>query len=393
MTNRELCLAPTKQKGLCRNYRDTCPVKAHRRAAAKAAPAPAAMLAGRRAGGAGNTALSDDPSLFWEVVGAAESVYGIRRDLIAADYWLVRTLHAWLTAVGDDAVPRGYPDPSLPAETQNVGRVVFGGGTSLSAAWGITQRWSRDIDLTLDTDGEAGPKRLRQACQKAAMATAASLGCTFRVNSKSAWHYFLSVRDRHRDEVASIDIVHRRLDAQPIWAQKMPAMSMVGRVCAPEVLDAHPELGGFGFNTLGPGTTAMNKLLAQTEMSASGNMDSIRGRARDVYDLACIARERGRFEGHIGRDSKALLWVAESWVDKDDRKRPAGGFESIRSFDPSTREHEALAVGYEAVMDDMVWGEPIPLPEAIALALSLDPGPAEPMPPPGAGPLVAYPRR
>ena len=393
MKNRELCLALTKRKGHCQNYRDTCPIKAHRKARAKIAPTRTDLLTAHRPTGSKGTMLSDDPALFREVVGEAESAYGIRRDLIVGDYWLVRTLHAWLAAVGDDALPRGYPDPSLPAKSQNVGRMVFGGGTSLSASWGITQRWSRDIDLMLDPGEKEGPKRLRQACQKAAMATSALLGCSFRVSSKSAEHYFFSIRDRYRDEVSSVDIVHRRLDVAPIWAQKMPVMSMIGRVCDAGVLDAHPELGGFEFNTLGPGTTAMNKLLAQTEMSASGNLDSIRGRARDVYDLARIAGERGRFEGHIGRDSKALLWIAESWIDDEDRRRPADGFESIRSFDPSTREYEALAVGYEAVMEDMVWGERIPLPEAIAQALSLDPGPAEPPPPPDISPLVAHPRQ
>ena len=167
---------------------------------------------------------------------------------------------------------------------------------------------------------------------------------------------------------------------------------MIGRVCDPELLKACPELGGFEFNALGPGTTAMNKLLAQAEMSASGDLDSIRGRARDVYDLACIAKSAGDFEGHIGRDSKALLWVAESWRDEHDGKRPEDGFASLKSFDPSTPEYEALAAGYEEVVGGLVWGEHIPLQEAIALTVSLDPGPAEPPPPPEPSPYIAYPR-
>lgn len=111
-----------------------------------------------------------------------------------------------------------------------------------------------------------------------------------------------------------------------------------------------------------------------------------------MRDLACIARHADDFEGHIGRDSKALLWVAESWRHEHAPARPEHGFASIKSFNPSTREHEALAAGYEQVMETMVWGEKIPLQEAIALAVSLDPGPAELLPPPDGNPLVAYPR-
>ena len=159
------------------------------------------------------------------------------------------------------------------------------------------------------------------------------------------------------------------------------------------MLEACPELGGFDFDTLGPGMTAMNKLLAQTEVCRSGSRALISERARDIYDLARIAIERDRFEGHIGRDSKALLHIAESWTPSSDRKRPPNGFASLASFDASTPEHRALADGYESVMNEMVWGQPIPLDEAINHALSLDPGPPEPPPPTSPGPYVAYPRR
>lgn len=339
-----------------------------------------------------NHPLFDNPALFKHVVKETASAYKIEEEMIETDYWLVRSLHSWLVAVGDHALPRGYPNPKEPTEFQSVGRMVFGGGTSLSAAWGITERWSQDIDLILDPTQGATPKQMRQACRKAAEAAAQRIGCSFKETSRSPGHFFFVFRDRGRNEVASIDIAYQTVDP-PLWVEKMPVMSMIGRVCDPELLDAFPELGGFEFNTLGPGTTAMNKLLAQTEVSATGDLQSIRGRARDVYDLACIAKSAKDFEGHIGRDSKALLWTAESWRDGHDGRRPEDGFASLKSFDPSTPEHEALAAGYEEVMEDMVWGEVIPLQEAIALAVTLDPGPAEPPPPLEHSPLIAYPRQ
>ena len=120
-----------------------------------------------------------------------------------------------------------------------------------------------------------------------------------------------------------------------------------------------------------------DKLLAQTRTASSGDRNLISERARDIYDLACIARERSRFEGHIGRDTRRLLHISESHRPDGDPRRPPEGFASLRTFDPSTAEYEALAEGYEAVIEQMVWGDKIPLEEAIRLTVSLDDGPAE----------------
>lgn len=337
--------------------------------------------------------LTDSTAKFQEAVNDAVDHYGISRQLIVSDYWLVRTLHAWATRVGYEALPRRYPDPSLPESDQSVGRIVFGGGTSLSAAWGITHRWSQDIDLVLGPSSAALPRQLRHACKRAFEETSNQLGAAFQVTEESADHCFAVISDRERGMRSSIDVAFQPLDDAPLWIQERPVMSLIGRMQNEATLEAYPELGGFDFATLGPGTTAMNKLLAQTEVCRSGNLVLISERARDIYDLACIAVARDQFEGHIGRDSKALLHIAEGWIPSRDRKRPTNGFASLASFDASTSEYRALADGYEAVMNEMVWGDPIPLDEAIALAVSLDPGPPEPPPPLNPSPYVAYPRR
>lgn len=337
--------------------------------------------------------LTDSTAKFQEAVNDAVDHYGISRQLIVSDYWLVRTLHAWATRVGYETLPRRFPDPSLPESDQSVGRIVFGGGTSLSAAWGIAHRWSQDIDLVLGPSSAALPKQLRHACKRAFEETSNHLGATYQVTEESADHCFAVISDQERGMRSSIDVAFQPLDDAPLWIQARPVMSLVGRLQNEATLEACPELGGFNFATLGPGTTAMNKLLAQTEVSRSGDLALISERARDIYDLACIAIARDQFEGHIGRDSSALLYIAEGWIPSSDRKRPPNGFESLASFDQSTPEYRALADGYEAVMNEMVWGDPIPLDEAIALAVSLDPGPPEPPPPLNPSPYVAYPRR
>lgn len=393
------CLAPTQRGGLCQNYCDTCPVSAHRsrppatRADSDSVRAMARdMMDDRLASGTPRAPLADDEDRFQEMAAAAAGHYGLASDLVVRDYWLVRTLYAWQNAVGDGYVRRRYPNPERSDIENRVGRFVFGGGTSLSAAWGITQRWSEDIDLVLSPEEHTTAREMRQACMDAFNRTAARISGTYKVVGKGPEHRFATFVHPGRAGVSRMDVSFKPLGAAPIWMQREQVMSMIGRLCDDEMLEAHPELGGFGVMTLGPGTTAMNKLLAQAETSNSGDLRFIRERARDLYDLACIARDKHRFEGHIGRDSRALLHIAETWDPRDARKRPAEGFSSLRSFDSSTAEHDALAQGYEEVLDNMVWGEKIPLHEAIHLAVSLDPGPPQKYSPPEPNRLVAYPR-
>ena len=322
----------------------------------------------------------------------ASEHYGISPRLIADDYWLIRTLHAWTNSVGVGYVQRRYQNTDLSLEENRVGQFVFGGGSSLSASWRITQRWSEDIDLVLSPMRHTKTRDMRQACMDAFGETSARISGTYKIVSNGTAHRFATFVHPQRAGVCRFDITFKSLTEAPTWTQREPAMSMIGRVCDEDMLAAHPELGGFEMVTLGPGTTAMNKLIAQTETSSSGDLRFIRERARDVYDLACIALAKDRFEGHIGRDSKALLHIAEQWGPSENRRRPADGFASLRSFDPSTPEHEALAQGYEEVLHNMVWGEKIPLNEAIKLAVSLDPGPSEPHRLPEPNRLVAYPR-
>ncbi len=393
MTKKSLCLAKTTKGGLCKNYSDTCPFKSHKR------QSKTKQTLDIRQNVIGNqhnyrqkneSLLSNRSHLFKQIIKEAEAVYGISEVMLKADYWLVKTLHSWFLEVGDDSIPHGYSYANQPDSTQSAGDIIFHGGTSLSAAWDITQRWSQDIDLLLSPGKDVTHKKMRYACKKGAEKTGRSIGCSFKTSSRSSGHYFFILRNSEKENMASVDIAFCSVKS-PLWVQKVPVMSMIGRICDPDLLNAYPELGGFEFNTLGPGSTAMNKLLAQTETSASGDFSYITERARDVYDLACIARRADDFEGHIGRDSKALLHFAEAWS-VTGQERPPDGFASIKSFDPSTREYEALEEGYENVMETLVWGEVMPLNEAIALAVSLDPGPAAPPPLLEPHPMVSYPR-
>ena len=323
--------------------------------------------------GAAGGALADDPSMLAYMCEAASQHYNVAPELIEHDYWLVRTLFAWTQAAGGSLLARPY----LPSQRRAAaGRVVFAGGTSLSAVWDVSPRWSEDIDLILDPEPGLNDKRLRAACKHNAVRACEDLGTGCNVIESGPGHFFFESR-RGADVRSRVDMSFRRLTgAGPVWVATRPVLSLIGRIAEQAALDCHPELGGFAVAAVGPGLTMTDKLLAQTKAAESGDRDLIRERARDVYDLACIARERSRFEGHIGRDTCSLLRVSEAHRPGGDPGRPSDGFASLRTFDPSTPEYEALAEGYESVSEHMVWGDKIPLDEAISLTVSLDEGPA-----------------
>lgn len=384
--SRRRCSAPTARGTLCQNYWDTCPHPSHKHRgtrqsasdALRTVPMPSSSASPARldAGTRPEARLSDNPEAFNGLVSAASDAYGLPPAMIAGDYWLVRTLHAWATHVGFHRVARPYA-AGTQDEGSSAGRVVFGGGTPLSAAWGITRRWSEDIDLIFDPAEGTRPKNFKQACKAAAVTVSKSLGGGYNSGGKSGDQFFFEITSKD-GLLAYVDITRQDMSAPPLLCQEMPVASMIWRIADEETQRAYPELGGFGVLSLGPGSTAMNKLLAQTEITESGDLSMIRYRARDLYDLARIALCSADLEGQIGRDSRALLHISEGWRPDGAPARPPDGFASLRSFDPSTPEHQALAEGYEDVMNRMVWGEKIPLDEAIKLALTLDPGPSEP---------------
>jgi hypothetical protein len=301
----------------------------------------------------------------------ASQHYGLEPELVEKDYRLVRCLHAWLQAAGSSDLPRPY---LLARRSESAGRVRFAGGTSLSAVWDVAPRWSEDIDLIVDPAPDLAYKKIRAACKRNAIAAGDSIGSTCRVLEQGPRHVFVDyVSSKPQPGATRMDISLRPLSS--VWVAERPVLSLLGRLADQDVQDRFPELGGFTVPAVTPGLTMTDKLLAQTRVSQSGDPNQIRERARDLYDLACISLERSRFEGEIGRDTCRLLGLSESHRPPGDPPRPEGGFASLRSFDPSTPEYEALAEGYETVLSRMVWGAKIPLDEAIGHAVSLDQGP------------------
>ena len=74
--------------------------------------------------------LHEDKILFAQLLNFAANSLNIRPEFIEKDYWLTRALQRM-------------------AQNQNAEKVVFKGGTSLSKAYRLTNRFSEDIDIAV----------------------------------------------------------------------------------------------------------------------------------------------------------------------------------------------------------------------------------------------------
>ena len=371
---RPRCLAETADGGKCQNYKATCPYKSHQRATSRAFEVkPSAPLRLSSASLETAKSLADDPSQLQRLCNETAQHYNLEPAVIEQDYWLLRSLYAWIEAAGGSDLPRPYLPPS---QSASAGRVLFAGGTSLTAAWNIAPRWSEDVDLVVVPTPGLGKKKIRAACKYNARKASNSIGAKFHGLEEGPQHIFFEIRRSDPVSGTRMDISFRTVPSMLVANRSVS--SLIGRIVEQDVRDHFPELGGFTVPAVSPGLIMTDKLLAQTQVAESRDLGDIRRRSRDLYDLACIALERSRFGEDIGRNTPRLLYVSESHRPPDDPPRPTDGFASLRTFDPATPEYEALAEGYESVLDRMVWGEKIPLDEAIRLAVSLDEGPAEP---------------
>lgn len=86
--------------------------------------------------------LHNDPKLFKDTVLATAEYFNISPAYIEKDYWITNTLRRL-------------------SQTSNADKVVFKGGTSLSKAYNLVDRFSEDIDIAVIDAGSFNGNQLK----------------------------------------------------------------------------------------------------------------------------------------------------------------------------------------------------------------------------------------
>ncbi len=292
--------------------------------------------------------LRDDPDLLEAAFGAVAAASSIPLSHIDKDYWLTECLRGLA----------GY------AEAQKV-PVILKGGTSLSKAFGLIQRFSEDADLLVIFGDESRAQRDRFF--KAAVAAAETTSGLRAVSDDQQ-------SERGVTRVVTLEYPHTA--PQPIAPRVKVELHTVGgglpqsttrlRSLLAEhwahvgLAASYDELADFSMPVLDPCRTLMEKLVllheAHTRDGGSA-VDRIRVTVRhyfDVWRLLGDERVMAELERHgapvLARDVATYSAVAGyKTVD-----RPPSGFADSPAFGPPRR---ATREAYERVMAVMAWSD------------------------------------
>ncbi len=293
---------------------------------------------------------------------------GYERELVNDDYWLIRGLYGIARELaGDDQIRLG-PSPAdvRRAERQGttplgavVGHWGFAGGTSLTAAWQLAERFSSDVDYFLYAASEqVSRKALKKARQRVATWVTEEVGGTR--SSAGSGDIRISQIVTPDGRRFKLDGVNQPPDLSGSMTEWRPVQSIIAR-CLPELQSEHPELGGFSLPVVVVPITAVNKLDALHRRAV---VEGSRGRrlafrVRDVFDLAAIARSKYADETRNRIPELAVQMMVPSG--RHHEPRPASGYGSTDLFRPGSLAYEALRVAYETEMPDYLpSGAPLP---------------------------------
>lgn len=282
---------------------------------------------------------------------AAAGPLGLLPEVIEKDYWVTQALRALHASHRDE--------------------FIFKGGTSLSKAFGLIERFSEDIDvLVLADEGNAKNARYKRL-KRMSKSAAAALNCT-PINIRS------NRQGLHRTDRLDYD------DIQPPRAMLgyvrlelgihggiepydyFPVDTLVGQALAaagnldPENFD---DLKSFPVPVLHPGRTLIEKLiLSNTVAEQAGEDPNIAQHriGRHYYDIHCLLDHDPVYEVLEDRETFDAV-VADAHVISDAHyngalPRPADGFAAGAAFAPDGPLRDAIEEEYETAMSTFYFG-------------------------------------
>lgn len=222
--------------------------------------------------------LHRNPELFRTAILLTAAAQGLSQSLIEKDYWVTWVL-------------RNLADSSLASE------VVFKGGTSLSKAYRLVDRFSEDVDLAVLLAGRtpSAVKALLRDVHQAAVAVGTTEelpevpGNGKRGQIRRVYHRYPQLFEQTTADVAEDILLEITAFGQPYPIVRLPLVSYIGEVFAQQGMSE--ELTEFGllpfdFNVLWVGRTFAEKIMALVRASYEPDPAvEVASKVRHLYDL------------------------------------------------------------------------------------------------------------
>lgn len=225
--------------------------------------------------------LHHNKEVFAEAIVSTAEYLGIKEVFVEKDYWVTYVLKNL-------------------SQSKHKGTVVFKGGTSLSKAHRLINRFSEDIDLAIiQSEGTSGNAiknlikdieiEITQGLNEIVAPGITSKGSKFR---KTVFEYPKVIDGSDFGQAQDKLLVEINSFANPYPYSEMPIQSMIADFLLQngrkEAIEAF-ELKAFNVNVLGLERTLTEKLLSLVRASYAENpMAELAARVRHIYDLHYI---------------------------------------------------------------------------------------------------------
>lgn len=309
--------------------------------------------------------LASNRTVFDQALHATVGAIGLEADQIVHDYWLVRCLFGVSKVLPDDGVVI-VPGRKKQIPERRVGKWAFGGGTSLTAAWGVVKRYSEDIDgsffaeeeMSRSTFANVHKRFSRAACDAVEASEHETLGRMVRTTKIS-----LEGQPNYLKLETTMQVPDDKLVAM------QTVTSLIGKHSGIDFADEYPEVGGFRMACVRPEWTAVNKFDALHWRSETDALKGLTDRGRDLYDLWALSQTD---HANAIRERTAELWERAASGIRTSVARPAHGYGTSAVFMSGTAANNALKVGYERSVEHTVWGNAPDFEQAIQYVRELD---------------------
>lgn len=311
--------------------------------------------------------LHDSPDIFLELIQTTATERGIPAIYVEKDYWVTRVLKRL-------------------SESEFRQAVVFKGGTSLSKAHQLIERFSEDIDLALRYAhglGDARRRRLMKAIEGVASRGLTCLEGHPQESKHGRFRKTVYAFPARSDadglgQVTDTLLIELNSFANPEPSATMPIATLIRDF----LLNANRadlvgkyELGAFSFPVLCVERTLCEKLMGLVRAGhESDALSNLRGRIRHFYDIVMIMREN-QFRNFVDSDAFVEMMADVARWDR----RPIPGASAW--LDPPLREAMIIAdpaslwgvirSEFRGNFREMVYGDSIPEDDEVLNCLAL----------------------
>jgi hypothetical protein len=290
--------------------------------------------------------LRDQPDDLYALVSAASDAMRIPVEFVEKDFWVTELLRTVVSeAAADGAV------------------AVFKGGTSLSKAYRIVQRFSEDVDILLVPPAGLGTEARHRVLKRICRAAAAHFGLVAGdgdvIQSETGIKRNVRFAYPARFEAGALSPgvlleMGVRGGPQPRTTMRLRSLAAEQAMAGGAEEGELDELAIVEVEVLASERTLVEKLALLHGLAAGvqeeGGQDRLERSGRHYYDIYQLLGHQATLDACTQAGTVAAL--AED-IDAQSRRygwpfspRPAPGYAHSPAFDPSHRSHEAAEAGY-----------------------------------------------